>query len=42
MAEVGDNPNASTAMVQILGQRPRVVLQKEAAEQRFGFPRPKR
>lgn len=39
--ETGDNPNASTAMLQILGQKPRVVWPKEAAEQRFVFPRPK-
>jgi hypothetical protein len=40
--ETGDNPNASTAMIQVLGQRPRVVWPKDAAEQRFVFPRPKR
>ncbi len=40
--ETGDNPNASTAMIQILGQKPRVVWPREAAEQRFVFPRPKR
>ena len=39
--ETGDNPNASTAMLQILGQKPKVVWPKEAAEQRFVFPRPK-
>jgi branched-chain amino acid transport system substrate-binding protein len=39
--EVGDNPNASTAMLQILGQKPRVVWPKDAAEQKFVFPRPK-
>jgi branched-chain amino acid transport system substrate-binding protein len=39
--EVGDNPNASTAMIQILGQKPRVVWPKENAEQAFVFPRPK-
>ena len=38
---VGDNPNASTAMIQILGQKPRVVWPQEAAEQAFVFPRPK-
>jgi branched-chain amino acid transport system substrate-binding protein len=38
----GDNPNASTAMVQILGQRPRVVWPKEAAEEKVVFPRPRR
>ena len=40
--EVGDNPNASTAMVQILGQKPRVVWPKDNAEQKFVFPRPKK
>jgi len=39
--EIGDNPNASTAMIQILGQKPRVVWPQEAAEQAFVFPRPK-
>jgi len=39
--EVGDNPNASTAMLQILGQKPRVVWPKEVAEQKLLFPRPK-
>ena len=39
--EMGDNPNASTAMLQILGQKPRVVWPKEVAEQKFVFPRPK-
>jgi len=40
--ETGDNPNASTAMIQVLGQRPRVVWPKDVAEQKFVFPRPKR
>jgi branched-chain amino acid transport system substrate-binding protein len=40
--EIGDNPNASTSLIQVLGQRPRVVWPKDAAEQRFVFPRPKR
>jgi branched-chain amino acid transport system substrate-binding protein len=39
--ELGDNPNATTAVVQILGQKPRVVWPKENAEQAFVFPRPK-
>ena len=39
--EVGDNPNASTAMLQILGQEPKVVWPKDVAEQKFVFPRPK-
>jgi branched-chain amino acid transport system substrate-binding protein len=40
--EVGDNPNASTAMIQILGQKPRVVWPRDNAEQKFVFPRPKK
>jgi branched-chain amino acid transport system substrate-binding protein len=40
--EIGDNPNASTAMIQILGQKPVVVWPREAAEQKYVFPRPKR
>ncbi len=40
--EIGDNPNASTAMIQILGQKPVVVWPKDAAEQKLVFPRPKR
>jgi branched-chain amino acid transport system substrate-binding protein len=40
--ETGDNPNASTAMIQILGQKPVVVWPKDAAAQKFVFPRPKR
>jgi branched-chain amino acid transport system substrate-binding protein len=40
--ETGDNPNASTAMIQILGQKPRLVWPREVAEQKFIFPRPKR
>jgi branched-chain amino acid transport system substrate-binding protein len=39
--DTGDNPNASTAMLQILGQKPRVVWPRDAAEQRFVFPRPR-
>ena len=39
--ETGDNPNASTAMIQILGQKPRVVWPTDAGEQPFVFPRPK-
>jgi len=39
--ELGDNPNASTAAIQILGGRPRVVWPREAAEAKFVFPRPK-
>ena len=40
--EVGDNPNASTAMIQVLGQKPRVVWPRDVAEERFVFPRAKR
>jgi branched-chain amino acid transport system substrate-binding protein len=39
--ETGDNPNATTAVIQILGGKPRVVWPKENAEQPFVFPRPK-
>jgi len=39
--ELGDNPNASTAAIQILGSKPRVVWPKDAAEAKFVFPRPK-
>src|SRR5919197_2173415 len=35
--EIGDNPNASTAMIQILGQKPVVVWPKDAAVQKFVF-----
>ncbi len=40
--EVGDNPNASTAMIQILGQKPVVVWPRDAAAQKFVFPKPKK
>jgi branched-chain amino acid transport system substrate-binding protein len=40
--ETGDNPNTGTGMIQILGEKPVVVWPKEAAEQPFVFPRPKR
>jgi ABC-type branched-subunit amino acid transport system substrate-binding protein len=40
--EIGDNPNASSAMIQILGQKPAVVWPKDSAEQKFVLPRPKR
>jgi branched-chain amino acid transport system substrate-binding protein len=39
--EIGDNPNAITTMIQILGQKPVAVWPKEAALQKFVFPRPK-
>jgi branched-chain amino acid transport system substrate-binding protein len=40
--EIGDNPNAVTTMVQVLGQKPVAVWPKEAAVQKVVFPRPKR
>jgi branched-chain amino acid transport system substrate-binding protein len=39
--EIGDNPNASTAMIQILQGRARVVHPAESAEAKFVFPAPK-
>jgi branched-chain amino acid transport system substrate-binding protein len=39
--ELGDNPNAITTMIQILGQKPVAVWPKDAAVQKFVFPRPK-
>src|SRR6059036_4198232 len=39
--EIGDNPNAIPTMIQILRQRPVAVWPKEAALQKFVFPRPK-
>jgi branched-chain amino acid transport system substrate-binding protein len=39
--ETGDNPNAVTTMIQILGQKPVAVWPREAAVQKFVFPRPK-
>ena len=39
--ELGDNPNAVTTMTQILGQKPVAVWPREAALQKFVFPRPK-
>src|SRR5438477_12320519 len=39
--ELGDNPNAITTMIQILGQKPVAVWPKEAALAKFVFPRPK-
>jgi branched-chain amino acid transport system substrate-binding protein len=39
--EVGDNPNAIPAMIQILGGKPGVVWPRESAAQKFVFPRPK-
>jgi branched-chain amino acid transport system substrate-binding protein len=39
--EIGDNPNAITTMIQILGQKPVAVWPRDAAVQKFVFPRPK-
>jgi branched-chain amino acid transport system substrate-binding protein len=39
--EIGDNPNAISTMIQILGQKPVAVWPKDAALQKFVFPRPK-
>jgi branched-chain amino acid transport system substrate-binding protein len=39
--ELGDNPNAIPAMIQIQGQKPVVVWPQDAAAQKFLFPRPK-
>jgi hypothetical protein len=40
--DVGDNPNAATAMIQVLGQKPVVVWPREAAAEKYVFPRPER
>ncbi|MBI2217439.1 MAG: ABC transporter substrate-binding protein [Candidatus Rokubacteria bacterium] len=40
--DLGDNPNAIPAMIQILGQKPLVVWPKDAAQEKLVFPRPKR
>ena len=39
--DLGDNPNAVTTMTQILGQKAVAVWPREAALQKFVFPRPK-
>ena len=39
--EIGDNPNAVTTMIQILAGKPVAVWPREAAVQKFVFPRPK-
>jgi len=39
--EIGDNSNAVTTMIQILGGKPVAVWPREAALQKFVFPRPK-
>jgi len=40
--EIGDNPNAIPAMIEILGQKPVVVWPKDVAAEKLVFPRPKR
>jgi branched-chain amino acid transport system substrate-binding protein len=39
--DIGDNQNATPTMIQILGQKPVAVWPREAALQKFVFPRPK-
>jgi branched-chain amino acid transport system substrate-binding protein len=39
--ELGDNPNAVTTMIQVLGGKPVAVWPREAAVSKFVFPRPK-
>ena len=39
--EIGDNPNAISTVIQILGQKPVAVWPREAALQKLVFPRPK-
>ena len=39
--EIGDNPNAISTMIQILGGKPVAVWPRDAALQKFVFPRPK-
>src|SRR5262245_33557887 len=39
--DLGDNQNATPTMIQILGQKPVAVWPREAALQKFVFPRPK-
>jgi branched-chain amino acid transport system substrate-binding protein len=39
--ELGDNPNAIPTMIQILNQKPVAVWPKDAALQKFVFPRPR-
>jgi len=38
--EIGDNPNAIPAMIQILGQKPVVVWPKDSPPRSSFFPRP--
>ncbi|HEX2440921.1 MAG TPA: ABC transporter substrate-binding protein [Methylomirabilota bacterium] len=40
--ELGDNPNASTALIQIINQKPRVVWPRDNAETAFVFPKPRK
>jgi branched-chain amino acid transport system substrate-binding protein len=39
--ELGDNPNAIPTMIEVLGQKPVAVWPKDAAVQKFVFPRPR-
>jgi branched-chain amino acid transport system substrate-binding protein len=39
--EIGDNPNAIPTMIQILKQKPVAVWPREAAVEKFVFPRPR-
>jgi branched-chain amino acid transport system substrate-binding protein len=39
--QTGDNPNAITTMIQVLGQKPVAVWPREAAVQKLVFPRPR-
>ena len=39
--DLGDNPNAIPTMIEVLGQKPVAVWPKDAAVQKFVFPRPK-
>jgi branched-chain amino acid transport system substrate-binding protein len=39
--DIGDNQNATPTMIQILGQKPVAVWPREAALQKYVFPRPK-
>ena len=40
-SETGENVNATTAMIQILKNKPLVVWPKEGAQAQVVFPRPK-
>jgi len=39
--ETGDNPNAVPTMIQVIGQKPVAVWPRDAALQKFVFPRPR-